>query len=645
MRVLRKLFFILKFFFFILGVFFILCLFLVFYFLKDLPRPEFFTEREFPQSTKIFDRTGKVLLYEIFEEEKRSYVTLDKIPDFLKKAVIAAEDANFYKHPGVEPKGILRAILEDLKLKKPLFGGSTITQQLIRSSFLTNEKTFARKTREIILTLGLERKYSKDQILEWYLNQVPFGENAYGVEAASQTYFGKSVSEINLTEAAILASLIKAPYGLSPYNEETKKRLLERKNYVLDRMVELGFISKEEGEKAKKEEVKFVGKKKEFFAPYFVLWVKEILERNFGKNYLKLGGLKVYTTLDVDFQKIAEKVVKEGVERNRKLGAFNSCLVAINPQNGDVLAMTVGTGNYEDKPLPEGCTPGKDCKFDPKVNVCFSLRQPGSAFKPFVYAKAFEKGYSDMTTVSDAPTCFGVWGGKQYCPKNYDGKFRGEVTLREALAQSLNVPSVKVLMHLVGLNEGVEMAKRLGITTLKEPFGPSIVLGGWEVNLVEMVQAYSSFANGGYKIKVDPILKIEDSKGRIIYEKKETKVKVLDKRVADLISDILSDNEARAPVFGWNSPLYFENYKVSVKTGTTQDFRDGWTIGYTSNIVVGVWAGNNDNSPIKKEPGVKVAGPIWHNFLTEILPKIEKPILPEITPEKKVPAQISTQPQ
>jgi len=645
MRVLKGIFFLLKLSIFLGLVFFLLGLFLVFYFLKDLPRPEFFTEKEFFQSTKIFDRTGKVLLYEIFEEEKRTYVGLDKVPDFLKKAVIAAEDANFYKHSGVEIKGILRAILEDLKLKKPLFGGSTITQQLIRSSFLSNEKTFARKTREIVLSLGLERKYSKDQILEWYLNQIPFGQNAYGVEAASRTYFGKSVSELTLGEAAILASLIKSPYGFSPYDENGKKRLFERKNYVLDRMVNLGFVSKESAEKAKKEEIKFVEKKKELFAPYFVLWVKEFLEKNFGENYLKLGGLKVYTTLDIDFQKIAEKVVKEGVEKNRKLGAFNSCLVAVNPQNGDVLAMTVGTGNYEDKPLPEGCTPGKDCKFDPKVNVCLSLRQPGSSFKPFVYAKAFEKGYTDKTVVVDEPTCFGVWGGKEYCPKNYDGLFRGPVTLREALAQSLNVPSVKVLMYLAGLKDGVEMAQRLGITTLKEPFGPSIVLGGWEVKLVEMVQAFSAFANEGYKIKVDPILKIEDSKGRTIYEKKDTKVKVLDEKVAGLISDILSDNSARAPIFGWNSPLYFENYKVSVKTGTTQDFRDGWTIGYTSNIVVGVWGGNNDNSPIKKEPGIKVAGPIWHNFLAQILPKIEKPTQTEIAPEKESQIQTSTQSQ
>ncbi len=630
MKLLKTLIFSLKLLFFG-GIFFILfSVFLIFYFLKDLPRPEFFSEREFAQSTKIFDRTGKILLYEIFGEEKRTYVTLEKIPDFLKKAVIAAEDANFYKHLGVEPKAILRAMLEDLKLKKPLVGGSTITQQLVRSSFLSNEKTFARKTREIVLALALERKYSKDQILEWYLNQVPFGQNAYGVEAASQVYFGKPVSAISLSEAAILASLIKSPYGLSPYNEESRKKLLERKDYVLERMVTLGFISKEEAEKAKKEEIKFVEKKREFFAPYFVLWIKEILEKEFGENYLKIGGLKVYTTLDFEFQKIAERVVKEGVEKNRKLGAFNSCLVAVNPQNGDVLAMTVGTGNYEEKPLPEGCTPGKDCKFDPKVNVCFSLRQPGSAFKPFVYAKAFEKGYTDQTIVVDEPTCFGIWGGKKYCPKNYDGLFRGEVTLREALAQSLNVPSVKVLMYLAGLKEGVEMAKRLGITTLKEPFGPSIVLGGWEVNMVEMVQAYSVFANGGYKIKVDPILKIEDSKGNIIYEKKATKTKILEKRVANLISDILSDNAARAPVFGWNSPLYFENYIVSVKTGTTQDFRDAWTIGYTKNIVVGVWAGNNDNSPIKKQPGVKVAAPIWHNFLAEVLPKIENPIQSQV---------------
>ena len=636
------------FFLFLLSlVLFILFLFL--FYAKDLPRPEVFSEREIPQSTKIYDRTGKVLLYEIFGEERRTYVTLDKIPEFLKNAVIATEDSNFYRHFGVDLKGIVRAILEDLKIGKPLYGGSTIPQQLIRSTFLTPEKTIARKTREVILAIELDFKYPKDKILEWYLNQIPFGQNAYGVEAASETYFGKSVSEISLPEAAVLAALIKAPSKLSPYEEEGRKMLLERKDYVLDRMVKLGFISEEEAKKAKEEELKFKERKFTLFAPYFTLWVKSLLEEKYGRDFLEKAGYKIYTSLDPEIQEIAERVVKEGVERNKNFRAFNAGLVAIDPRNGEILAMTVGEGNYYANPYPEGCIPGKNCKFDPKVNICFSLRQPGSAFKPFVYAAAFEKGYTDDFLVLDEFTNFGKWGDKEYTPKNYDGRFRGWVTLREALAQSLNVPSIKVL-YLVGADEKIkdklginnfegkkevlqsgikkslDLAKELGITTLKRPlsaYGPSIVLGGGEVNLYEMTLAFSAFANGGFRVLPNPILKIEDSKGKVIYEAKMQKIKVIKKETADLITDILSDKEARAPMFGRGSYLDFPNFKVAVKTGTTQNFRDAWTIGYVPSLVVGVWVGNNDNSQILKQPGVAVAGPIWHRFLEKVLPKRE----------------------
>jgi penicillin-binding protein 1A len=650
----KKVLFFVKILFFLFFTFSFSFFFLFLYYAKDLPRPEIFTEREFPQSSKIYDRTGNVLLYEIYGEEKRTYVPLSQIPKFLKDAIICAEDSNFYHHFGVNPRALVRAILSDLKILKPVYGASTIPQQLIRSTFLSLEKTPERKTREIILAIELDRKYSKDQILEWYLNQIPFGQNAYGVEAAAQTYFGKHVWEIDLPEAAILAALIKAPYSLSPYEEGSKEKLLARKDYILDKMAKEGYISKEEAEEAKKREISFKEKKIEILAPYFTLWVKSILEREYGKEFLATAGWKVYTSLDYEIQKIAEEVVREGIKRNKQYNAHNAALVAISPKTGEVLAMTVGTGNYYENPYPENCTPGIDCLFDPKFNVAIGTekvpgRQPGSAFKPFIYASAFKKGYDDKFMVLDSPTNFGVWGGKEYTPQNYDGLFRGWVTLRSALAQSLNVPSIKVL-YLAGLNEKIEnlgisdfrgkekilleglkeslkTARELGITTLNKDisnYGPSIVLGGGEVKPLEMAYAYSVFANEGIKVPLSPILKIEDSKGNVIFEKKNNQIRVLDSKVCKLITDILSDNEARTPMFGPRSHLYFENYKVAAKTGTTDDFRDCWIVGFTPEISVSVWVGNNNNAPmIRRQPAATVAGPIFHSFLERVLPIIK----------------------
>lgn len=608
--------------------------FLFFYYVKDFPRPEIFSERHLAQSTKIYDRIGKIILYEVYGEEKRTWVPLGKIPEYLKQAVIVAEDSNFYSHLGIDLKGILRAILEDLKIGKPVYGGSTIPQQLVRSTFLSTEKTAQRKTREIVLALELNRRYSKDQILEWYLNQIPFGQNAYGVEEASQTYFRKSVSEISLAEAVILASLIKAPYRLSPYEENGRKELLRRKDYVLERMAAKGYITQEEAERAKKEEIKFAERKIELKAPYFTLWVKDQLEKKYGRELLEQGGLRIYTSLDWELQKMAEETVRKGIERNKIANAYNAALVAISPKTGEILAMTIGTGDYYAQPYPEDCQTGINCLFDPKFNVITGVegylgRQPGSAFKPFVYATAFQKDHSDKEIVIDELTNFGIWGGKEYIPQNYDEKFRGPVTLREALAQSLNVPSVKVLLYLAGLEDSVRTAQACGLTTLKPPFGPSIVLGGWEVKLLEMTSAYGVFANDGLRVPVAAVLKIEDSKGNIIEENKKTEIRVLERKAVRLLNDILSDNEARAPMFGLRSPLYFEGYQVAVKTGTSQDYRDAWTIGYTPSIVVGVWVGNNNNEPIKKQPGMMVAGPIFHDFLEKVLPKYPKEVFPK----------------
>lgn len=602
---------------------------------RDLPRPEKFTEKQFIQSTKIYDRTGEILLYEIYGEEKRTIIPLSEISDHLKNAVIATEDSGFYNHFGIDLKGILRSVLINLKIRSATYGGSTLNQQLIRSTFFSLEKTFERKFKEILLALELDRRYSKDQILEWYLNQIPFGSNSYGVEAASQSFFQKRAADLSVEESAILAALIQGPSRLSPYGPN-KNILLDRKNYVLSRMESEGYLSEEEAKEAKEKEIIFNETPVTIKAPYFTLWVKQQLEEKYSKDFLKRNGLKVYTTLNWTFQEYAEIAAKEGFERNKAYHAYNEGLVAIDPKTGEVLAMVVGNGDYYADPYPKNCISGIDCLFDPKFNVVTGTkqnpgRQPGSAFKPFVYATAFKNGFTPETTVIDEKTNFGIWGGEEYIPKNYDGLFRGEVTLRTALAQSLNVPSVKVLINFAGIDESAKTAQDLGISTLKPPYGPAIVLGGWEVKLIEMVSAYGVFAANGNKIQPSAILKIEDSFGNIIEENKKTAKRVLPSNVAKLLNDILSDNEARAPMFGYNSTLYFPGYQVAAKTGTTQDYRDTWAIGYTPSIVAGVWVGNNNNESMLKKPSVVVAGSIFHRFMEQVLldlpmEEFEKPI-------------------
>ena len=644
-----------------LGVFLFLVLIIAFLFLyysKDLPRPEIFSERPFVLPTKIYDREGETLLYQIYGEEKRTMVSLDQVSDYLKQAVLVAEDVNFYHHFGLDFKGIFRAILKNLKSGKPIYGGSTISQQLIRSSSLTLEKTLQRKIREIILTIELERRWPKDQILEWYLNQVPFGANAYGVEEAAQTYFKKPAADLTLEESALLASLIRAPSYLSPYGEH-QQELLARKDYIIERMNKAGYISQEEAKIAKAEPVEFSMIPNPIKAPHFAIYIRNYLEEKYSDYFLQEKGLKVYTTLDWELQEWAEKVVKEGVERNKDYNAHNATLVAINPKNGEVLAM-VGSANwYATSSYPEGCSasPDLNCQFDPKVNVAMygQGQQPGSAFKPFAYSIAFKKGFGPENILWDVKTEFNPdctstalqkkdqFGLDCYHPKNYDEKFRGQVTFREALAQSINLPSVKVL-YLAGLKDTIDLAKKMGITTLDKPahwYGLPLVLGGVEVKLLDMVSAYSVFATEGLKTSPVFILRIEDSEGSIIEENKKTQKRVLGTQIARLINDILSDNKARAPLFGWHSSLYFPDQPVAVKTGTTQDYRDAWTVGYTSSIVAGVWAGNNDNSSTGEKPGLVLAAPIWHQFMEKALELYPGQDFtePELTEAKELPPE------
>ena len=615
--------------------FLLLCLFVIFlffYYTWNLPRPEKFTESPFIQSTKIYDRTGKVLLYDIYGEEKREIVSFDKISDNLKHSILASEDARFYEHGGIDFAGILRAILTDLKLQSANQGGSTITQQLIRTVYLTNQKSIARKIREMVLSIELERRYSKDQIFNWYLNAVPFGQNAYGVEAASQTYFSKPASDISLTEAATLTALLPAPSYYSPYGTH-KNELIQRKDYVLDRMQQVGYITKDELKKAKQEKINFSEDTTPIKAPHFVMYVKKYLEDKYGENYLKEKGLRVYTTLDWDIQNYAEKTIEDSEKFNMARDANNTALVVIDPKTGEILSL-VGSKNYFEKPYPIGCDekPSGSCLFDPKFDVAtMGLRQPGSSFKPFVYATAFNKGFTPDTILWDAKTEFNPncpadgngaadsSGQQCYNPRNYDGLYRGKVSLRQSLAGSLNLPSVKIF-YLTGMDKTLQAARDFGITTLNDPdrYGLSLVLGGGETNLLELTSAYGVFATEGLQTSSVSILKIEDSEGNIIEQNNKQPTKVLNTQTARQINNILSDNNARSFIFGPNSPLYFPGYQVAVKTGTTSNLKDGWTMGYTPYTVVGVWVGNSDNSPTK-DAGVGLAAPMWRKVMEKII--------------------------
>lgn len=597
---------------------FLMCIALFFVFLKDLPRPEVFTEAQMNQSTKIYDRTGKILLSSVYGEEKRTYIPLSQIPDIMKEAVIATEDANFYSHFGIDIPAIFRALKIDITKKTNTHGASTITQQLIRSTFLTTDKTVSRKLKEIVLSVELDRKYSKDQILEWYLNQVPFGINIYGVEEASLSYFQKPAQDLTLPEAALLAAIIQLPSYYSPYGKHLDD-LLARKDYVLKRMEQEHYITAEQRDEAMKVELTF-NKLPKTMAVHFVEYVKQQIEDQYGPEFLEIKGLKIYTTLNWELQQASEAAIAENVENNiARFGAYNSALVSIDPHTGEILAM-VGSADPWGEPLPKGCDPSTNCKFVPSFNVATDGlgRQPGSSFKPFVYAEAFRKGATPDTIVVDELTDFGVWGTEHYIPQNYDGRFRGPVTLRNALAQSLNVPAVKVLRDIAGLDDSISLAKKLGITTLNQPsgyYGLALVLGGGEVHLLDMVSAYGVFGNDGYRIEPSPIIKIEDANGNIIYENKKSPRKVLESNVCDMITDVLSDNNARAPIFGPYSNLRFDNYKVYVKTGTTQKNGDGWIIGCTEDTCVGVWSGNNDNTRMTGGVGESASGPAWRKII------------------------------
>jgi penicillin-binding protein 1C len=606
-----------------------------------LPDFSSFQERKVVESTKIYDRTGKILLYDVHQNVKRTLVPFEEISPLVKSAAVAIEDSEFYSHPGISVRGIARAILYG----GTRGGGSTITQQVIKKTLLTDEKLITRKIKEVILSLKLEQAFTKDEILALYLNEIPYGGSIYGIGEATTAFFGISPKELTLAQSAYLAAIPNAPTRLSPYGNN-RNLLDERKNLVLKRMYELGFITENDYISAREEKVTFLPKESRGIkAPHFVMWIQEYLAEKYGERAVEENGYHVITTLDYELQEKADAVIERfSADTEKNFNAKNLALVAVDPKNGQVLAM-VGSRDYF------------DVKNEGNFNVTLAHRQPGSTFKPFVYGTAFMKGYTPETTIFDLPTNFSTncdaYGTPLspkikkedcYMPENYDGHYRGPVSMREALAQSLNVPAVKTL-YLAGLNDSITTAKRMGITSLTDParYGLTLVLGGGEVSLLELTGAYGVFANDGTRNPTVSVLRIEDKQGNIIEEFKEAPEEVLSSDVARKITSILSDNKARTPAFSANSALYFPGKDVAVKTGTTNDYRDVWTIGYTPNIAVGMWAGNNDNSPMKKNVAGMIIAPIWHAFMEEAikLTPSERFIAPETEDLTALPAPLA----
>lgn len=601
----------------ILGSLFVLLMFA--FVSRDLPDPNTLTDRTISQTTKIYDQSGEELLYELYGEENRTLVQIQEgfcdpntdlqtdengIPLFAVQATIAAEDRGFCEHHGFDLKGILRSVLVNTFTSSRV-GGSTLTQQLVKNAILSNEKTYVRKMKELILSMELERRYSKDELLQIYFNEIPYGSTYYGIEAASQNYYQKQASDLTLAEAAVLAALPQSPtrYLNNP------DLLKGRRDWILGEMVELGYITEEEKQIATEEETGVEVNVTNIKAPHFVFYVKEQLEEMFDQRTVEEGGLKVYTTLDYDMQEIAEEEVVEGVEALGEEYAFsNAALVAMDTNNGHILSM-VGSKDFFDEEI------------DGQVNVSTRLRQPGSSFKPIVYTKAFDLGYTPNTVLWDVETTFAT-DTESYTPHNYDLEEHGPVTLRTALQGSLNIPAVK-LSYLVGVEGTVDFARSLGYTSFTDyaNYGLSLVLGGGEVQLLEHVGAYSVFANEGTHYEPVAILKVEDSYGEVLFEWEEEKGnEVLDENTARTISHVLKDNAARSYVFGEGSYLQLGERPVAAKTGTTNDYRDAWLVGYTPSLAVGVWVGNNDNEAMNRGAGGSVvAGPIWNGFFQRAL--------------------------
>lgn len=589
-----------------------------FFILKDLPFPTKLNSSSTPQSTQIFDRNQN-LLYTIYSAKNQTFISLSSIPKHVQQATIAIEDKDFYKHGALDFRGIFRALFSII-IRKELQGGSTLTQQLVKNSLLTPERTILRKIKEVLLSFATETLYSKNKILELYLNQIPYGGTIYGIEAASQTYFGKKAKDLTLAQSALLAGLPESPTTNSPFGshpEFAKKRQIA----ILNKMYEQNYITQKQKDSAIKEPLKFQTFANNISAPHFVLYVKDLLIKKYGEKTVEEGGLKVITSLDSKIQEFAQKAVSDEVGKLESYHVTNGAAIVTNPATGEILAM-IGSRDYFNTDV------------DGNVNVTLALRQPGSSIKPINYALGLVNNYTAATPFVDKRTCFPNSSGKEYCPVNYDGKWHGVVQFRYALGNSINIPAIKML-KLNTVEQMVSLSESMGITTFTKPdrYGLSLTLGGGDVRMIEMMQSFGVFANQGYKINLHPILKVTKNNDKVLEEYKPPKSpifgkKVLPSGVTFIISDILADNNARTMAFGENSALKIPNKIVSVKTGTTNDYRDNWTFGYTPSFVVGTWVGNNDNSPMNNlASGITGAAPIWKNIMTFLLTdKPQEPI-------------------
>lgn len=590
----------------------------------QLPSPKTLILQPSPLSTEIYDRKGR-LLYRFYEGQNRSLVKLSELPGYLINATIAAEDKNFYSHFGFDPTAILRALYHNFSLGSQE-GASTITQQLIKNSLLTPEKTVSRKVKELILAFWTERIFSKDQILEMYFNKTPYGGTAWGVEAAAQTFFGKSAKDLNLSEAAFLAGLPASPTEFSPFgiNPELGK---QRQAWVLDRMVQDGFITQKQASEALSTPLALKNPSSSILAPHFVFYVRDLLSKSLGPKVISQGGLKITTTLDLDIQENVEKAVKEEIEKLASLNVSNAASMVTDPQTGQILAM-VGSRDYH---YPEFGN----------FNATLALRQPGSSIKVITYITAFKLGYTPGNTILDTPVNFRDQWGNSYAPVNYDGNFHGPISIRVALGSSYNVPAVKMLAT-VGLDKMIQTAKDLGITTFDDPkrYGLSLTLGAGEVKMFEMMGVYGTLAQAGMLRTPTPILKVTDSYGNVLDSYENRPTQAISPEVAYLLTSILTDNNARTPAFGPDSLLNIKGFSVAVKTGTSDNKKDNWTFGYTPQFVVGVWVGNNDGSVMNPAltSGITGAAPIWNRIVKYMTDKTHPS--PFVRPKGVIEAQI-----
>ena len=603
--------------------------------LKDLPSPDELVNgnARFSVASQLFARDGTPL-YDLYDDERRVPVRLDELPAYVYQGSIAIEDKKFYQHHGFDLTGIMRAFIVNRLRGHVAQGGSTITQQLMKKAFLSTEKSYDRKIKEIALAIITEMRYSKEQILEMYLNYISYGGTAVGIGSAAQTYFGKEASELTLAEASLLAGLPQAPSRYSPFQSDASAAKTRQKQ-VLDNMVEMEFITPEQEEEALAQELVYTSKKIDIKAPHFVFYIRDLLVEKFGEEKVMRGGLRVTTTLDLAIQEAAEATLAAELETLTKLNVGNGAMLITHPNTGEILAM-VGSKDYY------------DTEQDGQYNVTTATRQPGSSIKPLVYATAFEqKALNPSSILLDIPTCFQNIGQKDYCPKNYSGGFHGPTTVRQALGSSLNIPAVKAL-RIIGLESFIYQAQKMGITTWTNAknYGWSLSLGGGEVKMTDMAVAFGALANMGVKMPQLAILKVEDYQGNILYQADlderrkvvtylqehpdnafedlkdgETVERVIGNEAAYLVTDIMRDDRARWLGFGSNSELVIKNRDVAVKTGTTNDVRDNWTVGFTPELLTIVWVGNTDSTPMNNRlvSGVTGAAPIWHDIMTWLL--------------------------